>query len=261
MDQNFDQRAYVMRGAERVAGEVMRAAWKNPRESAFLLRYGAAFKTAARRRRDIRAQGGETTGRLTICFGRDSGARACTGREWEAFFDAAGRRGVSVILITGDEPLRRRELLEAAGKKTDILFPVFTVADAGEQNIKLFDRCRNLVPAINISEEQGRAFDMMDALQRKNVLFGAYAPATEENLHELCVDARIGAIARRGCKGIVYLDRLSGEAGKAALAGEVGRLRNEYPEIILCTLERDKESLGGPVINDTREELEAFLRQ
>ena len=253
MDQSFDLRSYVIHGAERVAAEVMRATWKNPRESAFMLRFGAAFAAAAKRRKDARVRGKMAPGWLTLRLGADRDVL-----DWETIFGALSKRGVSVVLLTGAEPLRRTSLLEAAGKTPDILFPVFTAALPGAQELKLLDRCRNLVPVVDVSEAGGQALDTMDALCKKNILFGAFAAATAENLSAICADARVTAIARRGCKGLLYLDQLAGEAEKASLAAQISRLRTVFPEMLFFSM--DAERFGSTVLNDSKTELDNFLQ-
>ena len=224
MDQKFDLRSYVIHGAERVAAEVMRATWKNPRESAFMLRFGAAFAAAAKRRKDA----------------------------------TLSKRGVSAILLMGAEPLHRPALLEAAGKTPDILFPVFTAALPGAQELKLLDRCRNLVPVVDVSETGGQALETMDALGKKNILFGAFAAATGENLNAVCADARVTAIAKRGCKGLLYLDQLAGKTEEASLAAQISRLRTAYPEMLFFSM--DAERFGGIILHGSKTELDNFLQ-
>ena len=87
MDQNFDLRSYVLRGGERVAAEVMRATWKNPRESAFLLRFGASFAASTKRRHDARATGKKVPGYLTLRLGL---RHAFAGAEPKLRFNYAG---------------------------------------------------------------------------------------------------------------------------------------------------------------------------
>jgi len=253
MDQNFDLRSYVIRGAERVAAEVMRATWKNPRESAFMLRFGAAFAAAAKRRKDARGRGKRAPGYLTL---RLSAVEEPT--DWEAFFAALSKRGVSVILLTGAEALHRPALLETAGKTPDICFPVFTSALPGAQELKLLDRCRNLVPVVNVSETGGQTLETMDALGKKNILFGAFAAVTGESLNAVCADARVNAIAKRGCKGLLYLDELASEAEKASLAAQISRLRIVFPEMLFFSM--DAKHFGGTILHGSKAELDKFLQ-
>ena len=253
MDQKFDLRSYVIHGAERVAAEVMRATWKNPRESAFMLRFGAAFAAAAKRRKDARGRRKKAPGYLTLRLGAVEEPT-----DWEAFFAALSKRGVSAILLMGAEPLHRPALLEAAGKTPDILFPVFTAALPGAQELKLLDRCRNLVPVVDVSETGGQALETMDALGKKNILFGAFAVATGESLNAVCADARVTAITKRGCKGLLYLDQLAGESQKASLAAQISRLRTAYPEMLFFSMEAER--FGGTILHGSRTELDNFLQ-
>ena len=162
------------------------------------------------------------------------------------------------MLLTGDEPLKHTELLELAGKKSELLFPIFTAATPDAQALKLLDRCRNLVPVVDVSEAGTQALDTMDMLTKKNILFGAFAAVKEDNLSAVCADARVTAIAKRNCKGLLYLDGLSGEAEKAELAKNISRLRTAYPELLFFSMAG--ESFGGTVLHDTKAELEAFVR-
>jgi hypothetical protein len=57
MDQNFDIQAYMTRGVERVVRDAIKATVKNPRESAFMLRFAAASRAASRRRADFEKNG------------------------------------------------------------------------------------------------------------------------------------------------------------------------------------------------------------
>jgi MoaA/NifB/PqqE/SkfB family radical SAM enzyme len=74
-----------------------------------------------------------------------------TSEEWFRIFDEADDLGVSFILLAGGEPMLRRDIIEAAGKKPGILFPIFTNGTfMDEKYFELFDRCRNLIPIMSI---------------------------------------------------------------------------------------------------------------
>ena len=67
--------------------------------------------------------------------------------EWLRIFSEADDLGVSFILLAGGEPLLHRDIIEAAGERQNILFPIFTNGTfIDERYLALFDRCRNLVP-------------------------------------------------------------------------------------------------------------------
>ena len=50
MDQNYDIQAYLTRGVERVVTDAIKATVRNPRESAFMLRFAAASRSASKRK-------------------------------------------------------------------------------------------------------------------------------------------------------------------------------------------------------------------
>ena len=51
MNEKFDLQEYLTKGVERIVGEAVRATLKNPRESAFMLKFAAASCSASKRRR------------------------------------------------------------------------------------------------------------------------------------------------------------------------------------------------------------------
>lgn len=81
--------------------------------------------------------------------------RQLTSDEWLAIFKEADEIGVSYILLAGGEPMLRRDIIEAAGKMQNIIFPIFTNGTYMDvAYLQLFDKCRNLIPVMSI--EGGR---------------------------------------------------------------------------------------------------------
>ena len=58
IDSTFDLQEYLTKGGERLIADAVKATLKNPRESAFLLKFAAASKAASKRCR-IMEDGGE----------------------------------------------------------------------------------------------------------------------------------------------------------------------------------------------------------
>ena len=48
MDQNFDIQGYMTKGVERVVADAIKATVRNPKESAFMLRFAAASRAASK---------------------------------------------------------------------------------------------------------------------------------------------------------------------------------------------------------------------
>ena len=57
MNEKFDLQEYLTKGVERIVGEAVRATLKNPRESAFMLKFAAASCSASKRRRKAEDNG------------------------------------------------------------------------------------------------------------------------------------------------------------------------------------------------------------
>ena len=145
MEQGFDIQAYMTRGVERVVGDIVKATFKNPRESAYMAKFALASHAASRKRRKAENAGehipafliASITSQCNLhcagCYSRCNHAtvdaapvRQLTAEEWLRIFDEADELGVSFILLAGGEPMIRRDIIEAAGKHPNILFPVFT---------------------------------------------------------------------------------------------------------------------------------------
>ena len=287
MDQYFDLQAYLTRGVERVVADAIKATVKNPRESAFMLRFAAASRTASKRRADLEKNGehvppfliASITSKCNLhcagCYSRCNRATVdsqpvaqLTSEEWLRVFSEADDMGVSFILLAGGEPMLRRDIIEAAGERQNILFPIFTNGTfIDERYLALFDRCRNLIPIMSIEGNreatdarrgQGvydRLIANMDAFQKRGLIFGASVTVTTENLKEVSSDAFIESLSSRGCKAVIFVEFVPvtveskelapGDSEREYLAGEIKRLREQYPEMLFISFPGDEKSSGG----------------
>ena len=57
MEKDFDIQEYMTKGVERVVSDAIRATLKNPRESAFMLRFASASKSASKKRKEAKKRG------------------------------------------------------------------------------------------------------------------------------------------------------------------------------------------------------------
>ena len=57
MDKEFDIQSYMTRGVERIVTDALRASVKNPRETAYLVKFSTAAKKASRKRAKAEAGG------------------------------------------------------------------------------------------------------------------------------------------------------------------------------------------------------------
>ena len=145
MYQIFDLQAYLTKGVERIVEDAIKATLKNPRESAFMIRFAVASRTASRKRAEAEKRGehippfliASITSKCNLhcsgCYSRCNRATLdsepvaqLTSEQWLRIFSEADNMGISFILLAGGEPMLRRDIIEEAGKKQNILFPIFT---------------------------------------------------------------------------------------------------------------------------------------
>ena len=289
MNENFDLQSYLSEGIENFMKAVVKATIKNPRESAFMLKFAAAAAAASKKRKAAEDAGehipsfliASITSKCNLhcagCYSRCNHATVdaepvsqLTGEEWLKLFGEADDLGISFILLAGGEPMLRRDIIEAAGKRQNILFPIFTNGTfMDERYFELFDRCRNLVPIMSIEGERtvtdarrgegiyDRLICNMNELQQRGLIFGASVTVTTENIREVTSDAFLKTLSDRGCKAVIYVEFVPvtdesrelapGETEREYRAGELDRLRREHPEMVYLSFPGDEKGSGGCV--------------
>lgn len=238
MEQEFDIQAYMTRGVENVVSDILKATLRNPRESAYMLRFAAASKRASVKRQEAQKQGehippfliASITSQCNLhcagCYSRCNHAtvdaapvRQLTAAEWQRIFAEADELGVSFILLAGGEPMIRRDVIEAAGQYPSILFPIFTNGTfMDEEYFHLLDRRRNLVPIMSIEGNRtytdsrrgsgvyDRLIQNMDELQHRDLVFGASVTVTTQNIREVASEAFLKTLSERGCRAVIFVE-------------------------------------------------------
>ena len=289
MNEIFDLQAYLSAGVEQVVADALKATLKDPRESAFLVKFAAASRAASKKRRESEDAGEHIPSYLIAsitsacnlhcagCYSRCNNATVdaapveqLSDTEWLRIFEEADALGVSFILLAGGEPMLRRDIIEAAGKKPNILFPIFTNGTfIDSRYFELFDRCRNLVPILSIEGEKeltdarrGKGvyeslIRNMDEFKRRSLIFGASVTVTTRNLREVSSDAFLRKLSDRGCKAVIFVEFVPvsdeskelapGDAERETLRREIARLREEHPEMVYISFPGDEKSSGGCV--------------
>ena len=287
MKDNFDLQEYLVEGVERVVADAFRASLKNPKESAFMLKFAAASKAASKKRIAAEKQGlhipsfliASITSSCNLhCVGCYSRCNESTtdaepveqlsSAEWLRIFDEADELGISFIILAGGEPTIRRDIIEAAGKKQNILFPVFTNGTfISERYFELFDKCRNLIPIMSIEggkdvtdERRGkgiydRLIANMTELQRRGLVFGASVTVTTENAEEVSSDKFHGELEKLGCKAVIFVEYVPvtdeskelapGDREREILDKAIERLRAGNSEMMYVSFPGNEKSSGG----------------
>ena len=289
MNESFDLQNYLIEGVERVVSEALKATLKNPRESAFMLKFAAASRAASKKRRAAEDKGehippfliASITSKCNLhcagCYSRCNHATTdtepvgqLTTEEWLRIFDEADDLGISFILLAGGEPMLRRSVIEAAGRKQNILFPIFTNGThIDDRYLELLDKCRNLVPIMSIegnreTTDARRGEGVYDTLvsnmerfKKRGLIFGASVTVTTHNYKEVCSGEFLGGLANRGCKAVIFVEYVpvSSESKELAptdkereyLQKKITYLRSAHPEMVYIAFPGDEKSSGGCV--------------
>ena len=238
MSEPFDLQKHIEHGVEKIVADTIRATLKNPKESAFMVRFAAASRKASATRLKLEREGLHVPGFLIAsitsscnlhcagCYSRCNSATVdsapveqLSGEEWRRVFREADELGVSFIMLAGGEPLLRRDVIEAAGEMQNIIFPIFTNGTfIDDKYYRLLDERRNLVPVLSI--EGGREmtdarrgegiYDLVTANMRKfrdkGLIFGVSITVTTENVREVTAPEFVRGLAEMGCKLVIYVE-------------------------------------------------------
>ena len=238
MDEKFDIQEYMTRGVERVVSDAVKATLKDPRESAFMVKFASASRAASKKRKKAEDKGehippfliASITSKCNLhcagCYSRCNHATVdsepvaqLTDEEWGSIFKEADDLGISFILLAGGEPMLRRGVITAAAGTQNILFPIFTNGTfIDDKYLELFDKNRNLVPVISIEGEKeitdarrgegiyDRLISNMNKLHDKGLIFGASVTVTTQNIEEVTTEHFLKTLSDRGCKAVIFVE-------------------------------------------------------
>lgn len=238
MGQAFDLSEYMSKGIENIVKNVLKSSIKNPKETAFVMKYMLAVKDA-KNKRDILESKGEhippffmgsiATNCNLHCKGCYARANKSCGdnlkndelseERWGEIFNEAKELGISFGLLLGGEPLMRRGVIEKASSVKEIVFPIFTNGTMFNENyIKLFDKNRNLVPMISIEGDKNQTdgrrgtgtynsiMVAMDNLNTKGILFGGSVTVTTENIMTITSKEFVQELYNKGARALVFVE-------------------------------------------------------
>ena len=283
----LDLQKHIERGVEAIVADTLKATLKNPKESAFMAKFAAASRKASKTRLKLEREGLHVPGFLIAsitsscnlhcagCYSRCSNATndappvaQLTSEEWLRIFREADELGISFIMLAGGEPMIRRDIIEAAGAMSHIIFPIFTNGTyMDERYFKLLDDCRNLIPVLSIEggreitdERRGagiydRVTDNMRKFKEKGLIFGASITVTTENIREVSSEAFLDTLMAQGCKLVIYVEFVPvteearhlapGDPEREYLAKAMDALRRKYDEAVLLAFPGDELAMGG----------------
>ena len=287
MDSNFNLSAYMSNGIENIVKSIVKASFRNPKETEFILKYALSSKKA-KKNRDKLEEKGENIPAFLIssitsscnlfckgCYARAN--KICgeglhkellTSERWEGIFEEAKELGISFILLSGGEPLIRKDVIETAAKIKDIMFPIFTNGTMLDKDyIDLLDNNRNLVPIISIEGDRSQTdsrrgegtydvlINIMDRLNEKGILYGVSVTVTTTNIETVTSRAFFDRLYKNGCKAMIFVEYVPIEDGTLLLAPtdiereilerEQQKLREQYENAIFLSFPGDEKYSGG----------------
>ena len=287
MAKQLELQKHIESGVEKIVSDTIKATLKNPKEAAFMAKFAIASNKASKTRLKYEEEGLHVPGFLIAsitsacnlhcagCYSRHNHAtvdeapvKQLSNEEWEKIFDEASELGVSFILLAGGEPMMRRKVIETAGKKKDIIFPIFTNGTyIDEKYFELLDKCRNLVPVLSIEGEQKTTDERrgegiyetvlknMECFKAKGLIFGASITMTTENYEEVTSKEYIDKLKEMGCKLIIFIEFVPvteeasclapGDKERSYVEKAVDDYRSENDDIVLLCFPGDELSMGG----------------
>ncbi len=279
----------MTRGVAKVVASALFATAANKKEASFMRAFAKAAFRASRKRALAEKKGehippfliASITGRCNLqcagCYSRANHAcgdrepvQLLSAQEWERIFSEADDLGISFILLAGGEPMLRYDVIQAAAKYRNILFPIFTNGTClNEKYLSLLDEHRNLLPIISIEGSRSvtdarrgsgvydKITEAMRQIQAKGMIFGASVTVTKENMQEVYSDAFVSGLYAKGCKAIIFVEYVPADGASDALApGEQERvwmqdrihtLRRTNRRMVFIAFPGDEKTSGGCV--------------
>ena len=287
MEETMDIQEYMTAGVENLIKNAVKATLTNPAQSIYMARFAMAVKEAARKRFDLEKDGEHVPAFLIAsitsscnlhcsgCYARAVHSCADTvpveqlsTEEWNHIFEEAEELGISFILLAGGEPMIRRDVIEKAGNRQKIMFPIFTNGTLMDDTyIRMLKKSRNLIPIFSIEGKEkqtdarrgegvyGKVFSAMGKMQEEKLLFGSSVTVTGDNLEEVTSDLFIKKLDERDCKALFFVEfvpmspelhRLApGDEEREYLVQRLAEIRNQYPHMIFLSFPGDEKSSGG----------------
>ena len=297
-----DLQGYLSKEIENIMKDSLRVTFDNPRETAFLVKFAAASAKAARKR-DSYEKAGEHIPPFLIasitrdcnlhcagCYARanNCGSAGCggsigqaaspepgpapkapmTAEDWDRVFSESAGLGISFIFLVGGEPMLCRDVIEKAGEHRSILFPIITNGIFMDDDyLKLYDRCRNLLPIISIeggeASTDGRRgagiyqilLQVMGKLKAKGLPFGVSITATTGNLEEITDTDFIQLLRDSGCRMVLYVDYVAtgeddkqlepDDAHRERMDARLDQLRQDFDRMVFLAFPGDEKEFGG----------------
>ena len=287
MGATMELQTYLTAGVENIMKNAVKVTLTNPAQSIFMARFAMAVKVASEKRLVLEKKGEHIPAFLIAsitsscnlhcagCYARAVHSCADTepveqlsAHEWDHIFEEAEEMGISFILLAGGEPMIRRDVMEKAGERQKIMFPIFTNGTLLDDTyIRMMKKSRNLIPIFSIEGKEKqtdarrgegvyeKVFSAMEKLQKEKLLFGSSVTVTTDNLEEVTSDEFIEKLEQRDCKALIFVEFVPmsqelkslapGDKEREYLEQRLDEIRDKYQNMIFLSFPGDEKSSGG----------------
>ena len=292
MTEKLSLDSYLNNSIRNIMANAYKAVLSNPKEALFVLKIQRTLLKAEKRRKKILDNEAlhippflissiATDCNLTCkgCYARANNIcgtkkentatkEELTAEQWKQIFMEASQMGISFNLLAGGEPLLRKDIIKAAGKVKDMLFPIFTNGTViNEMYLDLFSKHLNLIPILSLEgcqestdERRGkgvfnRVINSMESLKEKSLFYGTSITVTSENIDSVTSPSYVNLLKDLGCKIIFYVEYVPSDKQTTHLAlDEKGiekmelsleNLRQTFENVIFLSFPGDEKAMGG----------------
>jgi MoaA/NifB/PqqE/SkfB family radical SAM enzyme len=202
-----------------------------------------------------------------MCVDNNQTGLLLSADQWEKIFIDAAAMGITFNLLSGGEPLLRKDVISAAARVKQMIFPVFTNGTCVDESyIGFFAQNRHIIPIFSL-EGGNHETDMrrgegvyakviktMERLQTENVLFGISITVTSQNLNKVIATDFIKSIHDKGCRLIIYVQYVPIETIYHLALSEqeidyfdkqMKILRSQNSDMIYIAFPGDEKYMGG----------------
>lgn len=277
---------YLGTAINKIIEDVIRNTIKNPKETAFFMGFGAHLKKNEANQKSHEKKGYHIPSFLIAsitsscnlhckgCYARENGictdnqGKELSAHKWAGIFDEAVAMGISFVMLAGGEPLTRRDIIEKAAAKKNIIFPIFTNGTLIDNDyVKLFDANRNLVPILSIegdkeTTDNRRGTGVFDTLKEKmallkagKILFGVSITVTTENIKEVTSQDFMSKVMDYGCRLVFFVEYVPVDDTKKHLAptdtersyleAKQEELKAKFETTLFFSFPGDEKLVGG----------------
>lgn len=209
------------------------------------------------------------------CYARSEGTCNDAGtkqdlstEEWNSVFAEASDLGVAFTLIAGGEPLMRKDVICAAAKHKNMVFPIFTNGTMiDDEYLSLFDSNRNLIPLLSLEGDRDvtdarrgtgtyeRINSAMKRLKQNSILYGVSITVTRENIDAVVSRSFLKDLRAQGCGIAIFVEYVPTEPNTKHLVltrsdltsmdQKLHVIRRGSNDMVILSFPGDEEALGG----------------